>query len=220
MEKEAYFTSENILSRPEELLAGVASLRRRHEGAMRFSPDAAALLVLDMQNYFLDSTSHAFVPAAPAIVAGIARLRARFLSARRPVVFTRHLNSPQNAGMMSAWWRELITSDAAHSQIIAEFDTADCLVIEKSQYDAFWKTDLNSVLRSLAVKQVVIAGVMTHLCCETTARSAFMRGYQVFFLVDGTATYTEAFHCASLLTLSHGFALPVLVGEIEGAFDD
>jgi isochorismate hydrolase len=55
---------------------------------------------------------------------------------------------------------------------------------------------------------------MTHLCCETTARSAFMRGLQVFIAVDGTATYSEAFHRASLLNLSHGFALPVLVDEI------
>jgi len=66
---------------------------------------------------------------------------------------------------------------------------------------------------------VVICGVMTHLCCETTARSAFMRGFEVFFTVDGTATYTEAFHRASLLNLSHGFAVPVLVENILEKLD-
>jgi bifunctional isochorismate lyase / aryl carrier protein len=55
---------------------------------------------------------------------------------------------------------------------------------------------------------------MTHLCCETTARSAFMRGFEVFFTMDGTATYNEQLHRASLLTLSHGFALPVLMDEL------
>jgi isochorismate hydrolase len=61
---------------------------------------------------------------------------------------------------------------------------------------------------------------MTHLCCETTARSAFIQGYVVFFVVDGTATYTESFHRGSLLSLSHGFAVPILVDEILGAFKD
>ncbi|MEW6239950.1 MAG: isochorismatase family protein, partial [Chloroflexota bacterium] len=69
-------------------------------------------------------------------------------------------------------------------------------------------------LRDLEVEQVVITGVMTHLCCETTARAAFVRGFDVFYVVDGTATYTEAFHRASLLNLAHGFAVPVLAEEI------
>ena len=55
---------------------------------------------------------------------------------------------------------------------------------------------------------------MTHLCCETTARSAFVRGFDVFFLVDGTATYNIEFHMSSLLTLTHGFVHPVRFQEI------
>jgi isochorismate hydrolase len=54
---------------------------------------------------------------------------------------------------------------------------------------------------------------MTHLCCETTARSAFMRGFAVFCLVDGMATYTAAFHQAALLNLAHGFSTLLLVDE-------
>ena len=41
-----------------------------------------------------------------------------------------------------------------------------------------------------------------------------MRGFEVFFTVDGTATYNEELHRASLLTLSHGFAVPVLIDEL------
>jgi isochorismate hydrolase len=44
--------------------------------------------------------------------------------------------------------------------------------------------------------------------------SAFQRGFEVYFLVDGTATYSEQFHRATLLNLSHGFAVPVLTSEI------
>jgi isochorismate hydrolase len=41
-----------------------------------------------------------------------------------------------------------------------------------------------------------------------------MRGFEVFFTIDGTATYNEQLHRASLLTLSHGFAIPVLIAEL------
>ena len=66
---------------------------------------------------------------------------------------------------------------------------------------------------------MVVSGVMTHLCCETTARSAFVRGFEVFFLIDGTATYNKEHHLATLLNLSHGFANLVLSGEIFVALD-
>jgi isochorismate hydrolase len=69
-------------------------------------------------------------------------------------------------------------------------------------------------MRQSRVSQVVICGVMTHLCCESTARSAFMHGFEVFFPVDGSATYNQAYHQATLLNLSHGFATLTTVAEI------
>jgi isochorismate hydrolase len=60
---------------------------------------------------------------------------------------------------------------------------------------------------------------MAHLCCETTARSAFTRGFEVFFLVDGTASYNRDFHQASLLNLAHGFATLLLTGEALAALE-
>ena len=55
---------------------------------------------------------------------------------------------------------------------------------------------------------------MTHLCCETTARDAFMRDYEVYFAVDATGTDDEELHCATLQTLSSGFAVPVSTAEV------
>ena len=62
----------------------------------------------------------------------------------------------------------------------------------------------------------MICGVMTHLCCETTARDAFMRGFDVYFVMDATATCNEELHLSSLLTLSHGFAVMVETEEVLG----
>ena len=131
-----------------------------------------------------------------------------------PVVFTQHVNTTQDAGMMGNWWYDLITENSSLSQISAELDLSSGILIKKSQYDAFYQSDLAELLRAPAVTQVVICGVMTHLCCETTARSAFVRGFEVFFTIDGTASYSENFHRATLLNLAHGVATLVLVDEI------
>jgi isochorismate hydrolase len=108
----------------------------------------------------------------------------------------------------------LLREDNPLSEIIDELDTSRGTILKKSQYDAFYETRLEDILREKKITQLVICGVMTNLCCETTARSAFVRGLNVFFTVDGTATYNEKFHLATLLNLSYGFAALVLVNEL------
>lgn len=214
MHKETYFTPETLTTKAAEMLAALPTHR-----AQVFRPADAALLVLDMQEYFLRADSHACVPSAAAILPGIRALVAAFRSWKRPLIFSRHVNTTENAGMMARWWQELLSADSPFSSITAALDAVDAQVITKSQYDAFLGTGLEARLRAAGVGQVVITGVMTHLCCESTARSAFMRGFEVFFCVDGTATYTERHHLAALLNLAHGFALPVTTSDILAVFE-
>lgn len=215
--KEDYFTPDTLASTVQEMLAQCQSLSQL--GRSHFDPLRSALLVLDMQRYFLDPSAHAFVPSAPTIVPGLVHLVEAYAARNLPVYFTRHTNSPQGAGQMAVWWRDLIAPESPASAIVPEFDLSTGQVIEKSQYDAFFNSALETSLATRQVKQVVIGGVMTHLCCETTARSAFMRGYQVYFLLDGTATYNRQFHQASLLNLAHGFAAITQVSDILAALD-
>lgn len=203
---------DNIARKSRDMLDEVNELRRKHK--LILSPQNSALLILDMQRYFLGNSSHAYIPAAEAIVPGVAKLVQAYSQKSLPIFFTRHLNSEFNAGMMSRWWRDMIRKENPLSEIIPVFDPYQGRVIEKSQYDAFYKTPLEEKLWQEGISQVVICGVMTHLCCETTARSAFVRGLEVFFTIDGTATYNEVFHRATLLNLAHGFAVPVLIDEV------
>ncbi|HJZ12414.1 MAG TPA: isochorismatase family protein [Acidobacteriota bacterium] len=218
MQKEAYFTPETIHEKSAAMLEAVADSRRRHANII-FDPRRAALLVLDLQEYFLQESSHAFVPSACAIIPNIQALINIFSSHDRPVIFTRHVNTPENAAMMSRWWKDLIRSGSPESKISFLLDISNGLVVQKGQYDAFYESELQGVLSSNEVEQVVITGVMTHLCCETTARSAFVRGFEVLFVINGTATYTEGMHRASLQNLSHGFVVPVLSEEIIRGFE-
>ncbi len=79
-------------------------------------------------------------------------------------------------------------------------------VVDKRRYSAFAGTGLDQLLRHKGISDIVVTGVMTNLCCETTARQAFVRDFRVFFAADATATATEQMHLASLLNLAYGFA--------------
>ena len=213
--KTSYFSSDSIEAKSRQMLSKVQDLRDRH--LWSYNPARSALLVLDMQRFFLEHESHAYIPSARAVVPNILSLVDAYRAANLPVIFTRHINTPQDAGMMAKWWRDIITSPDPLSDLAADFDKSADVLLDKHQYDAFHGTQLDEMLKDRSVTQVVISGVMTHLCCETTARAAYMYGYEVFFTIDGTATYNEAFHSASLLNLAHGFATPALVSEILAA---
>lgn len=213
--KEAYFSEASIVSCAQDMLKELYPDGQRKAKAL--DPEHCALLVLDMQAYFLNPDSHAYVPSAPAIFPQLLHLVDIFQNRGRPLFFTQHLNTPQDAGSMQRWWRDLITEDHPYSELVPGFVGKGHTRITKTQYDAFYHTDLEDQLQEAKVEQVVISGVMTHLCCETTARSAFARGWDVFFLVDGTATYNRTFHMSSLRNIGHGFGTLLTCQDVERA---
>jgi bifunctional isochorismate lyase/aryl carrier protein len=210
--KEMYFSDLSLDQQASELYQQVSQITRIKK--LEFQPVCSALLVLDMQSYFLDPASHAYIPSAGAILDGILQLIDAYNDHQLPIFFSQHINTADNAGMMSIWWKDLITSDNPFHRIVPEIDQSVGIMIQKTQYDAFCQTSLDEMLHARGVTQVVTCGVMTHLCCETTARSAFMKGFEVFFPVDGTATYNLSYHRASLVNLAHGFALLVLIKDL------
>lgn len=220
--KERYFTIQSLEHQARELYQQAGGLSQKR--VVSFDLQRSALLVLDMQAYFLDASSHAYVPSAEAIVEGILELIEEYSIREKPIIFTQHINTTGDAGMMTTWWKELLTSRNPFHRIIPQLEPSKGTLIRKSQYDAFYQTQLDEILHARGVAQVVLCGVMTHLCCETTARSAFMHGYEVFFPVDGTATYNLKYHQASLLNLAHGFANLVfmkdLLATIRGESED
>ena len=173
-----------------------------------------ALLVLDMQDYFLSPDSHAFVPSSPRLIPLISKAVNTFKQKELPVIFTKHVNTSDDAGMMNIWWREIIGEENKFSEINKNLDTSDSIVLEKSQYDAFYKTSLQTVLQNLGVGTVIVTGVMTNLCCETTARAAFTHGYSVLMPIDATATMNFELHKATTVNLAHGFAEAVTMQSI------
>jgi ureidoacrylate peracid hydrolase len=178
--------------------------------------DRYALLVVDMQNGFchpdgsfpkigrgLEGAMEAVATAATAV--GQAR------AAGIPVVFTRHVyrpgrpdegaalirNSPELAGVSG------LAAGTWDADVCAELGCGpDDLVVDKVRFDAFQWTSLEPLLRGLDVTALMICGVVTNICVETTARSAFMRDFPVTLLADCCAAKTRRLHELSVEVLS------------------
>jgi nicotinamidase-related amidase len=107
---------------------------------------------------------------------------------------------------MGWWWEGMCIDGSPESEIhgaIAPLPGEK--VVSKHRYSAFYGTDLEIVLRCLKVEDLVICGIMTNLCCESTARDAYFRDFRVFIPADAMASISEEMHLASLLNLAFGF---------------
>ena len=163
--------------------------------------ERCALLLIDMQEFFREVVQ----PVLPKVVELVEACR----NLNVPVLFTQHgYDDPEkDSGMLGEWWGDPIVVGSKRWTLLPEIlPREDEKVIAKKRYSAYYGTDLETYLHSLGVDDVIIGGVMTNLCCETTARDAFVRDFRVFFLVDGTATASEAYHVATLRNLAYGFA--------------
>jgi ureidoacrylate peracid hydrolase len=196
--------------------AWLERIRSFNQHEMPLKTAASALLVVDMQRFFLDAASPTFACGGLAIVPGLKQLISAFRRAGRPVIFTRHVHHPGDldSGIMGWWWQGKCLEGSQESEIHPELAPLPSeKVVFKHRYSAFYNTDLETVLRCLKVEDLVVSGTMTNMCCESTARDAYYRDYRVFIPADGTGTITEEMHLASLLNLAFGFAF---VTTIEG----
>ncbi|KAL8208550.1 hypothetical protein R6Q57_007962 [Mikania cordata] len=176
------------------------------------NPKTSVLLVIDMQIYF----SAIAKPILPSITSTIQTCR----RAAIPVIFTRHCHkSPADYAMLGEWWNnDLIIDGTTESDLMPELERRkEDMVVEKNTYSGFRGTGLEERLKEMGVEEVIVTGVMTNLCCETTAREAFVRGFRVFFSTDATATSSEDLHLATLKNMGYGFAYLVDCKSLQHA---
>jgi len=212
MKKNQYFTENNI----DEVASSIKKkLENSDLGKFKdFEIDAPALLVLDMQKYFLLEESRAFVPSAKSIVFQINKLIQTFNSLNYPVIFTKHSNNEENAKQMAVRWKHLTPETGIFNEIYEKIDKKKGIFINKNQYDAFYCTNLLYLLNELKIKQLIITGVITNLCVETTARSAFVNGFYTIVPIDATATYNLDLHLSSFINLSFSINSTPLTSEL------
>jgi isochorismate hydrolase len=172
-------------------------------------PGQSALLVIDMQQYFL--------PLASPVVGNVLSIIEACRSIGTRVIFTRHGHKDisKDGGMLSKWWGDCIQYGSREWELIKDLALRDTDgLVDKNRYSAFFGTELDESLRSQGIEELIVTGVMTNCCCETTARDGFVRDYRIFFVSDATATADEELHLASLKNLAYGFAHVVSTEEL------
>ncbi|GED89433.1 hydrolase [Streptomyces sp. 6-11-2] len=191
----------------------------------RVNPQKTALLVIDMQNDFVLEGYPMEVPMARRRIPRMQEVIAECRAAGIPVVYTRHilldtfnvspLESTYNPALLSAGMRE----GTFGSQVVDDLKPEEQdVVVVKHRYDAFHNTRLENVLTSISglreVDTVIIVGTLTEVCCDSTARGAYMRDFKVAFVGDATGALSEEAQAATEKTIGTFFGRVLTTGEL------
>ena len=160
-------------------------------------PAKTAFLIIDMSNDFLKPGALMELPEGREMIPRLNRLAEACRARGIPVVYTTHAHREAGAdtGRMGDMFRNvregrMLVAGTEGVEIFPDIapQPGDYLV-EKRRYSAFQNTDLELILRSKGIDTLIIGGVATNVCCESTAREAFFKDFKVIFLSDGNATF-------------------------------
>ena len=208
----------------------------------------AALVLIDMQNYGCTpdvglmqmlserypEIARYYVPrVTEAAVPNARRLLEGFRAVRRHVVFTRHgplladgsdmiarrrrrdVEALASTGTPALWHRGTFE----HEVIGSLAPVAGELVVDKNTSSPFNSTGIEGLLRNMDVETLVLAGMATDMCVETTARDAADRGFNVIVAEDATATFFEHHHRAALSGFARVFGQVWESADVLAALD-
>jgi len=161
----------------------------------RPDPARSALLVHDMQNYFLAPFGTADQALIARVIDNIAMLRKHAAELGIPVIFSAQPGGQSRAerGLLQDFWGDGPPADEHALAIVDALTPADGEVrLTKRRYSAFVATTLAELLGER--DQLIITGVYAHIGVLATALDAFMRGIQPFVVVDAVADFSPAHH--------------------------
>jgi len=153
-----------------------------------------AFINVDMQNCFVEGYPVS-APDGPVLLPRLNAFAAVCRNGGIRVIHTAHVlrADGSNAGFLGKYIPPIHAgminrgshAAALHKDLVV--DSRD-IILEKPRFGAFHGTDLELMLRANNIESVIIGGIATNVCCETTAREAAARDFHVLFLSDGTAT--------------------------------
>lgn len=194
-------------------------------------PARTALVVVDMQNCFVADSPIA-APRGLDVARRLNGLAEACRQAGLTVVWTRHVvrSDGSNTGLLGE-----VIPPVAHGIINEDAPTAALhpmmdvrpgdVVVGKPRFGSFHGTDLEVILRSRGIDTIILGGINTNVCVDTTAREAAAREFRVLFLSDGTANFdlpdgglgpasAEELQRTACAVMAFGFAEVVSVAEV------
>jgi ureidoacrylate peracid hydrolase len=191
------------------------------------APHRMALVNIDVQNVFVEMAAD-----GPAVAGRVNRLADVCRAAGIPVIHVRHavavgadlgILGEQFDAVREGMLERTSRTAAFHPDLV--IDPSDQL-LEKPHFGAFHGTDLEERLAALGADTIIITGIETNVCCETTAREAMVRDIRVLFVSDATTTggvpglTVDEVQRASLATVGTFFAEVVTVDALVARIGD
>jgi ureidoacrylate peracid hydrolase len=208
---------------PEWAKQRAVSVRGRQHAYESIDPRKTALIVVDMQNVFLVDGQPAASQNTRDIISNVNLLATEGRKLGIKVVWTLHTIAkgsvttqsptyavwPGNNPNRSAQFMEACTPGHFGHELHKDMQVQpEDAIVRKSKFSAFipGSSDLQSRLQAHGIDTLIVTGVATNVCCESTTRDAMMLDYKVHFISDATATKTDEEHNASLAQISIFFA--------------
>jgi ureidoacrylate peracid hydrolase len=187
-------------------------------------PEKTAVIVVDVQNDFCRPDGALGKVGQPTqdamdMIPNLQRLLAAARAVKAPVVFIQTIH--EDATDSEAWVGRLEGKSATicrKNTWGAEFTEVAPLptepVVIKHRYSAFINTRLESVLHTLKVENLIMTGVSTNVCVESTARHAYMLDYHIVFMSDCTAAYSREEHEGALYNMKTHFGVVATADDV------
>jgi len=185
-------------------------------------PGRCALLICDMQQYFVDFFQPGQKPLA-GMLRHISRLAARCRLLGIPVIYAVQpgAQQPRERGLLGHFWGQgLSAAPPAGADIVEALspEPGDTL-IDKRRYSAFHDSSLLHELRRQGRDQLIVCGLYAHIGCLATALDAFMHDVQPFLVADAMADFSEADHRMALAYAARRCAAVLSTGELLARLD-
>ncbi len=216
---------------PQEVKDRVIARRGKLHLYEDLVPAKSALIVIDMQNAFMEPGAVAEVPIAREIVPNINRLAKVCRESGGTVAWVQVTTSPKgspdywpgllehvNTEERAARFVEALAEGGHGHAIWPELDVKDGdMVVKKNRYSAFLPgaSDLADQLKERGIDTVIITGTLTNVCCESSARDAMMTDFKTIMVSDGNACLRDDEHLAALSTVLQVFGDVFTTDELE-----
>jgi ureidoacrylate peracid hydrolase len=215
---------------PQTSIDRVLMRRRSLHVYENLDPARTAHVVVDLQNGFMAPGQPAEIPAAREIVSNVNRISA----AVRAVGQVVYIQNTIDAAAKVAWsnWFTHMTGENRRDAMDAAFAEGSYghalwpdlevlpgdIRVKKNRFSALipGSSELHNVLQKRNIDTVIITGTATNVCCESTARDAMMMNYKVIFVADGTATFNDDEHNATLGIMLAMFADVMTTDHLVG----